>query len=384
MNLRNYRKTETTKDTENTKKLSDLSALSGLPNGWSWVKLGDVCQILDSKRIPINSSERQKRISGKSEKELYPYYGATGQVGLIDDYIFEGEHILVGEDGAPFLDVYKDKAYLVNGKFWVNNHAHILIFNGINKFLCFYLNFLDYKPFVTGTTRLKLNQSSLKQIPIKNPPLTEQRRIVEKIEELFSELDNGIENLKKSKEQIKTYRQAVLKFAFEGKLVQGKSSKAKVKSENSELKEGWEWRKLGDISDIINGYAFKSKDFSTEGHYQVIKIGNVRPINLRLEEKPAFVSNIDQKIKNKYLLRKNDLVISLTGTRKKRDYGFVALVKHNDRLLLNQRLAAIRLKGKYNPMYFLYLLSVNIFLDQFFSFETGNVGQGNVGPLCLY
>lgn len=141
-----------------------------LPPNWSWVKLGDVCEILDSKRIPINSSERQKRISGKSEKELYPYYGATGQVGLIDDYIFEGEHILVGEDGAPFLDIYKDKAYLVRGKFWVNNHAHILIFNGSNKFLCFYLNFLDYKPFVTGTTRLKLNQSSLKQIPIKTPP----------------------------------------------------------------------------------------------------------------------------------------------------------------------------------------------------------------------
>ena len=71
--------------------------------------------------------------------DLYPYYGATGQVGLIDDFIFEGEHILLGEDGAPFLDPFKDKAYLVNGNFWVNNHAHILSSIISNKYVLHYL-----------------------------------------------------------------------------------------------------------------------------------------------------------------------------------------------------------------------------------------------------
>jgi type I restriction enzyme S subunit len=189
-----------------------------LPKNWVLVKFDNICEVLDRQRIPVNVSDRDDRIAGKDKNQLFPYYGATGQVGWIDDYLFEGEHILLGEDGAPFLDAFKDKAYIVNGRFWVNNHAHILKSYGSNKLLCHYLNQLDYGYFVTGTTRLKLNQASMKQIPIKVPPLPEQHKIVAKIEEVFSELDNGIESLKKAREQLKTYRQAVLKYAFEGKL----------------------------------------------------------------------------------------------------------------------------------------------------------------------
>jgi len=79
------------------------------------------------------------------------------------------------------------------------------------------------------------------------------------------------------------------------------------------------------------------------------------------------------------LLKKDDLIISLTGTRKKRDYGYVAMVTNQKNLLLNQRLAIIRLNKEYSSKYFLYLLRMNLFLDQFFRNETGNVGQGNVG-----
>ena len=189
-----------------------------LPKGWVRTSLEAVCQILDSRRIPVNNSERSRRIARKSEDNLYPYYGATGQVGLIDDFIFEGEHILLGEDGAPFLDPFQDKSYLVDGKFWVNNHAHILNSIISNKYVCHYLNQLDYSDHVTGTTRLKLTQNALKRIPVFVAPTAEQRRIVDKIEELFSELDKGDESLKAARAQLITYRQAVLKHAFEGKL----------------------------------------------------------------------------------------------------------------------------------------------------------------------
>ena len=198
--------------------LSSENLSRSLPKNWVLMKLDNICEILDRERIPVNVRDRDDRIAGKDENQLFPYYGATGQVGWIDDYLFEGEHILLGEDGAPFLDAFKDKAYIVNGLFWVNNHAHILKSYGSNKFLCHYLNQIDYGHFVTGTTRLKLNQASMKQIPVKVPPLPEQQQIVAKIEDLFSELDNGIESLKKAREQLKTYRQAVLKYAFEGKL----------------------------------------------------------------------------------------------------------------------------------------------------------------------
>ena len=133
---------------------------------WIEIELKDACGIHDNLRKPINSSERNKRIQGKQKSELYPYYGATGQVGYIDDYLTDGEYVLIGEDGAPFLDYTKNVAYLINGKTWVNNHAHILRSYFNNRFLLYYLNTVNFNGFVSGTTRLKLTQASLKKIPI--------------------------------------------------------------------------------------------------------------------------------------------------------------------------------------------------------------------------
>ena len=110
--------------------------------------------------------------------ELFPYYGATGQVGWIDSFLTDGEYILLGEDGAPFLNPYAEKAYIIYGKTWVNNHAHILRSKTNNEFLCYYLNYFNYKNYVSGTTRLKLTQAQMKKIPIPNIPSDEQSRII--------------------------------------------------------------------------------------------------------------------------------------------------------------------------------------------------------------
>jgi type I restriction enzyme S subunit len=180
---------------------------------------------------------------------LYPYYGATGQVGLIDDFLIDGEYILIGEDGAPFLDFYKKKAYKIQGKSWVNNHAHILKGkNGIlnDDFALFYLNSINYENFVNGTTRLKLTKSSLINIPFVLPPLPEQEAIVAKIEELFSELDRGKEQLEIALAQLKVYRQSLLQAAFSGKLTH-----SDVKE--GELPEGWVIKKLNDIGNWKGG-----------------------------------------------------------------------------------------------------------------------------------
>ena len=166
-------------------------------------------------RKPVNAKERQSRIEGKDIGELYPYYGATGQVGYIDGYISDGEYVLLGEDGAPFLQPTATKAYLIHGKAWVNNHAHVLRSKYNNAFLCYYLNSFDYQGFVSGTTRLKLTQAAMKQIPIPAPPLSEQKHIVSRIEELFSQLDASVAELKTAKERLKVYRQAVLKETFD-------------------------------------------------------------------------------------------------------------------------------------------------------------------------
>ena len=191
-------------------------------NKWENVPLIDVVDIFDSLRKPVNSKERQTRILGKSHAELYPYYGATGQAGFIDEYILDGEYVLLGEDGAPFLDSFADKAYMISGKTWVNNHVHILRSKTNNKFLCYYLNYFNYRGYVSGTTRLKLTQADMKKIPIPVPPLSVQECTVSRIEEMFSELEKAVEYLQTIKQQLKVYRQGVLKEAFEGVIEQNK------------------------------------------------------------------------------------------------------------------------------------------------------------------
>ena len=195
--------------------------MSELPKGWKRATLDAIADVLDFEREPINSSERESRIAGKSDADLYPYYGATGQVGFIDSFRSEGQRVLLGEDAAPFLDPVKDKAYLANGRFWVNNHAHVLVGAvGLidNKFLCYQLNTVDYHPFVTGSTRLKLTSSAMKQIPMAVAPAIEQTRIIAKLEELLSDLDAGVAELKAAQRKLKQYRQSLLKAAVEGAL----------------------------------------------------------------------------------------------------------------------------------------------------------------------
>ena len=86
------------------------SSAADLPAGWVWARLDKCVDVLDSKRVPINATEREQRIDGEPESALIPYYGATGKVGWIDDYLFDEELLLLGEDGAPFLESNKNKA----------------------------------------------------------------------------------------------------------------------------------------------------------------------------------------------------------------------------------------------------------------------------------
>ena len=166
-----------------------------LPKGWAVCRLEDIVEIFDNLRKPINSNERNSRIANKHKDELYPYYGATGQVGLIDAYLIDGTYLLLGEDGAPFLDKSAVKAYPIEGKCWVNNHAHILKPLCDFDYLMFYLNQVDYKDYVNGSTRLKLTQSDMRSILVLLPPIAEQKRISAKVRALFDLLDSIVYHL---------------------------------------------------------------------------------------------------------------------------------------------------------------------------------------------
>ncbi|WP_156309380.1 restriction endonuclease subunit S [Sphingobacterium endophyticum] len=157
-----------------------------LPKGWVISNIEESVAIFDNMRKPVSATERAKR-SGD-----IPYYGATGLAGYIDDYLFDEELVLIGEDGAPFFDKQKNVAFIITGKSWVNNHAHVLKAknNSLNKFILHYLNQFDYTGFVRGTTRLKLTQGDLRKIPFPLPPLPEQERIVAKLDTLFHKIDS--------------------------------------------------------------------------------------------------------------------------------------------------------------------------------------------------
>ena len=156
-----------------------------LPRGWKWVTLGEIADFLNNIRKPVNEEDRNKRNANKPVADLYPYYGANGQVGLIDDYLLDGPSILLAEDGGFFGSSVKPIAYRVEGKYWVNNHAHILRPKGMVYFdYLFYV--LSVRPdvgaMVAGATRPKLNKAVAETIPVPLPPLAEQRRIVAALE----------------------------------------------------------------------------------------------------------------------------------------------------------------------------------------------------------
>jgi type I restriction enzyme S subunit len=138
---------------------------------WSIRPLNEVVEFLDSRRIPVKASERSPG--------PYPYYGANGQQGTIHDYIFDEPTVLLAEDGGHFGEEGRAIAYSVSGKYWVNNHAHVLRPKPQTdlRYLTRVLENYDVTPFVTGSTRGKLTQGSAQQIPVPLPPLAEQRRI---------------------------------------------------------------------------------------------------------------------------------------------------------------------------------------------------------------
>lgn len=215
----------------------------------------------------------------------------------------------------------------------------------------------------TGTTFKAITQDVVKNLEIPIPPLSEQECIVARIEELFSQLDAGVETLEKTKAQLVVYRQAVLKEAFEG---------------------DYPRKQLKEFSKAISGFAFKSSRYSPDGNYVVVKIGNVKEHHFDFSRDLTKTLEADDSILEKYLLRRGDCLITLTGSRGKRDYGFVAMVGNQNNYLLNQRVAALRFDQSVAlPEFFQYYLASPSYRDMFFGYETGNVGQGNVGIKAL-
>lgn len=175
-----------------------------------WKALGDLAENLDSKRKPITS--------GLRESGDIPYYGASGIVDYVKDYIFDGDYLLVSEDGANLIARSTPIAFSISGKNWVNNHAHVLKFETYaeRRYVEYYLNSIDLTPYISGAAQPKLNQKNLNSIKIPSPSLEEKERIVtilDKFDALTTSLTEGLpREIALRQQQYEYYRELLLSF----------------------------------------------------------------------------------------------------------------------------------------------------------------------------
>jgi type I restriction enzyme S subunit len=319
-----------------------------LPNGWKMLTVGDVCE-----RGSSNVSQNQL----ENEVGNYPIFGASGLIKNVSFYHRDNAYLSIVKDGSGVGRVTKMDAYTSV----IGTLQYIIPKDNIDlNYLYYSLISIDFKKYVTGAAIPHIYFKDYKNEPFLWMPLPEQQRIVAILDEAFATIDkakaNAEENLKNAKELFESYLDELFTKLFQ-------SSEKKI---------------IADVAKVIGGYSFKSTDFTTNGKYQVIRMGNVRPGIIREKESPVFIDELDEKALTKALLQPNDVIITQTGTKKKRDYGFTVIIE-KENYLLNQRIASIRFSDKYLPKFFLYFSWTNLFKDQYFANETGTVGQGNVG-----
>ena len=152
-----------------------------IPESWAWVRFGNITLNRDAERIPLSKEQRSHLAKN------FDYYGASGIIDKVDAYLFDKPLLLVGEDGANLLARSTPIAFIASGKYWVNNHAHVIdaIEFDLLKYLEVFINAIPLTPYITGTAQPKMNQDKMNGIIVPLPPFDEQRRIVGKIEKLM-------------------------------------------------------------------------------------------------------------------------------------------------------------------------------------------------------
>ena len=267
---------------------------NNLPKGWRKVKLGEVSQNFDSKRIPLSSIQRAKM------KGEYPYYGAAGIIDYINDYIFDGLYLLIAEDGTLTSNGDKPMLQLVKGKFWVNNHAHVM--KGKDDletmFLFYALSTISITPYITGAVQPKLTQENLNNIEILYP---EDKKIRKEIVLILSAFDDKIEVNNKIIKTLEEMAQEIFKEWF--------NENSKLKAQNSKL-EGWEIKDAEEMFVFEKGIEPGSKYYSETKKEVYIPFYRVRD----LDKQSGVDVYIPKEIANGKICKENDVLLSLDAT----------------------------------------------------------------------
>ena len=317
---------------------------SGFDDEWNEVKLGDISTFLDNKRIPLKEDDR-KQIKGE-----YPYYGASGIIDYVNDYIFDEELILMGEDGANIVTRSSKLIFLAKGKYWVNNHAHVIkADNNINQyFLSESLERINYEKYNTGTAQPKLNREVCQKIKVKIPQFNEQNKIAN----FLLVIDEKLRLLEQKYQYYQNFKKYLMQQIFTQKLRFDDNCHYKTK---------------------------KVKDFLTES-----KIEGTDDINKRLTVKLNLKGitvreskTIEKEGATKQFIRKSGQFIYGKQNLHKGAFGIVP--KELDGYLSSSDIPSFDFKGEIEPKWFYYYFSRKSFYESLESLSTGT-GSKRISP----
>ena len=318
-----------------------------VPDGWCWSTIEELLINRDGERKPVSSAIRSKQ-----KNKVYNYYGAAGIIDKVDGFIFDERLLLIGEDGANLLSRSKDNAFFAEGKYWVNNHAHVLdaTDKDLLDFVALVINAMKLDDYITGSAQPKLSQDNLNKIPIALPPLQEQIRIVKELNHWFSLVDCIECNKDDLQNIIKQTKSKILDLAIHGKLVPQDPTdepaaellkrinpKAEITCDNGhyqKLPEGWCACKLSDICVFDSGYAFSSDNYKESGT-PLIRISNITNTGSIDLSSCVFIQNTPG---DKFIVRKGDLLIAMSGATT----GKMGVYFYEEDALLNQRVGNLK------------------------------------------
>ena len=292
-----------------------------LPKGWVWCKLGECTINRDNERIPISSEIRKKQ-----QHKQYDYYGASGVIDKVDNYLFDERLLLIGEDGANLLSRSKNNAFFAEGKYWVNNHAHVIDAKPKNilSYIVLVINSIKLDDFITGSAQPKLSQDNLNKIPIPLPPLAEQQRITQEVNRLFTLIDQLEEDKAALQQLVSQLKSKILSLAIRGQLVPQDAndepaevllkrinpeykSRGNLHYQPFEIPKSWVWVEHQIILGISGGAQPSKSYFSEEKSPNYVRLYQIRDYG----DKPMPVY-IPKELANK-LTQKGDILLARYG-----------------------------------------------------------------------
>ena len=348
-----------------------------IPEKWKWVYLSELVISRDGERRPVKKSDREKK------EKIFDYYGATGVIDKIDSYLFDETLLLVGEDGANLLSRARDNAFIASGKYWVNNHAHVLEPKKMLvdiEYLQRYLNSISLAKYVSGSAQPKLTQKNMMQILVPLPSLSEQCRISRKVKQLFEQIDFAEKAYNELSGPLsERFRQLCLEKAIQGKLVPQLESEPEVEQVGDApedvpfaIPEKWKWVNLHSTLKAISDGSHNPPPNVGHG-VPVLSAKNVINGIIDTNSVTRWTTEEQWSIEDKKIhIQSGDVLLTIVGT-----IGRTAVVPNDcEKFMLQRSVCVMKPKECVNPEFLALILNSPSLFEWIMDHASGTAQKG--------